>query len=246
MVCETLEQHGYQVIYSNTDGYMVLCPKGKEEFMHEINNQFATYTGIGIETEIVEKIVFKDVNNYYCKFRSGKQKFKGCFLPQGGILKGFVNPIVATALQKYYVDGIKPEDYIPTHPDIHDFCTAFKIDDKFTNIQELVQIKTITHSPKTGKPYVKPKQESVILSSTPIQKSCRFYVSIPTIISDDTIEGYRIRKMKVEDGVQKFTDLCAGFTVTLANDITPMPINERQINYQYYIDKANEIINEIN
>ena len=246
MVCETLEQHGYQVIYSNTDGYMVLCPKGKEEFMHEINNQFATYTGIGIETEIVEKIVFKDVNNYYCKFRSGKQKFKGCFLPQGGILKGFVNPIVATALQKYYVDGIKPEEYIPTHPDIHDFCTAFKIDDKFTNIHELVQIKTITHSPKTGKAYVKPKQESVILSSTPIQKSCRFYVSIPTIISDDTIEGYRIRKMKVEDGVQKFTDLCAGFTVTLANDITPMPITERQINYQYYIDKANEIINEIN
>jgi hypothetical protein len=157
-----------------------------------------------------------------------------------------VNPIVAIALQKYYVDGIKPEDYIPTHNDIYDFCTAFKIDDKFTNIQELVQIKTITHSPKTGKPYVKPKQESVILSSTPIQKSCRFYVSIPTIISDDTIEGYRIRKMKVEDGVQKFTDLCAGFTVTLANDITPMPINERNINYQYYIDKANEIINEIN
>jgi hypothetical protein len=95
---------------------------------------------------------------------------------------------------------------------------------------------------------------SPVLSGThkiPVQNIClitkkTFYVSIPTIISDDTIEGYRIRKMKVEDGVQKFTDLCAGFTVTLANDITPMPINERQINYQYYIDKANEIINEIN
>lgn len=245
MVTEMLEMHGYQVIYTNTDGYMVLCEDGKEEWLHEINRQFAEYTNIGIDTEIVDQIVFKDVNNYYCRFKNGKQKFKGCFLPQGGILKGFVNPIVATALQKYYVDNIPPEEYIPTHPDIYDFCTAFKIDDKFTNIHEHVQITTITHSPKTKKPYIKPKQEVEILSSTPIQKSCRFYVSNPAIISDTTVEGYRIRKMKVEEGVQKFTDLCAGYTVTLANDVDDTPISERNINYQYYIDKAMEIINEI-
>ena len=245
MVTEMLEMHGYQVIYTNTDGYMVLCENGKEEFLHEINRQFAEYTNIGIETEIVDQIVFKDVNNYYCKFKSGKQKFKGCFLPQGGILKGFVNPIVAIALQKYYVDNITPEEYIPTHTDIYDFCTAFKIDDKFTNIYEHVQITTITHSPKTKKQYIKPKHEVQILSSIPIQKSCRFYVSNPAIISDNTVEGYRVRKMKVEEGIQKFTDLCAGYTVTLANDVDDTPISERNINYQYYIDKVREIINEI-
>lgn len=247
MVTEMLEMHGYQVIYTNTDGYMVLCQKDKQEFFHEINKQFAEYTNINIETEIVNKIVFKDVNNYYCKFQNGKQKFKGCFVPQGGILKGFVNPIVAIALQKYYVDNITPEEYIPTHNDIYDFCTAFKIDDKFTNMYEYVQITTVTHSPKTKKQYIKPKQQVNILSSTSIQKSCRFYVSNPTIISDDTVEGYRIRKMKVEENIEKFTDLCAGYTVTLANDIDEsVSIQDRNINYQYYIDKVNKIIQEIN
>ena len=51
--------------------------------------------------------------------------------------------------------------------------------------------------------------------------------------------------MKVEEGIQKFTDLCAGYTVTLANDVDDTPISERNINYQYYIDKVREIINEI-
>jgi hypothetical protein len=58
MVTEVLEKHGYKVIYSNTDGYMVLCPKGEEEWLHEINKQFAAYTDITIETEIVDTVSY--------------------------------------------------------------------------------------------------------------------------------------------------------------------------------------------
>lgn len=66
-----------------------------------------------------------------------------------------------------------------------------------------------------------------------IQRNTRFYVSM---------NGGYIFKVD-ENG--KYNNLCSGYTVNILNTLDDIPINQRNINYQYYYDEAMKIIDPI-
>ncbi len=66
-----------------------------------------------------------------------------------------------------------------------------------------------------------------------IQRNTRFYVSM---------NGGYIFKV---DENNKHNNLCSGYVVTVLNTLDDLPINQRNINYQYYYNEAMKIIDPI-
>lgn len=66
-----------------------------------------------------------------------------------------------------------------------------------------------------------------------IQRNTRFYVSM---------SGGYIFKVDEND---KHNNLCSGYVVTVLNTLDDIPINQRNINYQYYYNEAMKIIDPI-
>lgn len=99
-----------------------------------------------------------------------------------------------------------------------------------TTIKNCSDIKDFLMSEKTG------KQWHVEYMNREQQRINRFYAS--------TNGGY-LWKWKYEDGEKKYQNMLTASGVTLLNKFDDKPINERKINYQYYIKEASKIINEL-
>ena len=129
--------------------------------------------------------------------------------------KGFDKPIVSIALYEFFVNNIPITDTIRNHIDIYDFCISKKIDDKFTNE---------FHYIKDGKHVI-----------DILQKSVRYYVST---------SGGTLLKVVKETGSQSNYE--AGKQVTIFNDyLERADILEYELDYAYYINHVQKVINEI-
>lgn len=180
---EELNINGIEVISANTDGVLLYFLRKRYEEVIDICKNWETNTGFSLEYAEYNLYIRADVNNYMARKTDGTIKIKGKFIPSGarlfpyykydapqdgngfflpikGILKGYkIPPVIAIALHKYYLDGISPEDFIPSHNDIFDFCSSQKVGNQFTNILEYVSRTLITNRPDKLKKVL--KQEKI-------------------------------------------------------------------------------------
>jgi hypothetical protein len=156
LLIEMLGEAGYTILSANTDGILLDIVEEDLENVRTIYKQWEQLSGFQLEETNIITYARRDINNYlaeYLEWNKDKQdydvliKTKGSFLPQGGILKGFDKPIIAIALQNYYLKGIPPEDTIYNHRDIYDFCSSQKVGKEFVNVLELTKRRLITHRP---------------------------------------------------------------------------------------------------
>jgi hypothetical protein len=73
-------------------------------------------------------MIIRDVNNYIAVYESGGVKCKGAFEWKDLPLhknKSFL--VIPKALYEYFVNGVKPEDYLETNKNIFDYCGGVKI-----------------------------------------------------------------------------------------------------------------------
>ena len=71
-----------KLIQINTDGLMIALPKNKLPEYYEVCNKFSERVKIGVEYDIIHKIVQRDVNNYIMIYGDDKLSIKakgGCF-----------------------------------------------------------------------------------------------------------------------------------------------------------------------
>lgn len=202
-----LQLQNYNIISVNTDGILLYVKKTKYG-MHNVKaimKLWEDQTGFELEYAAYTKYVRSSVNDYLAIKTDGTIKIKGDFVPQGaylypyykydlpkadngyylpinGILKGYNCPIVAIALQKYYVDGIDPEETLYNHTDIYDFCASAKINSKFKNYLYQIEKNLLT-------------QDETILTKQELQKTVRFFISKPTV-TETTITGNIIKKVE--------------------------------------------------
>ena len=180
MLIERLVNRGFKIISANTDGIITIVPKVRQDEYRNICTQWENDTNFNLEYTYYSKYVRRDVNNYIAITNEGDVKVKGEFtIPdvdnikkdQFMLRRGFDKPIVAIALQRYFVTGVPIADTIRNHKDIYDFCIAKKTDKKFTNE---------FHTLRNGKANVEKLQQSV-----------RFFVSNNggTLFKRDPIEG---------------------------------------------------------
>lgn len=149
MLCERLMELGATIIQINTDGVLYRIKKTKYDELQTVIKDFEELTQLGFETDAFDNFYQLAVNDYFGLQSNGKIKEKGCFITKVRRGKGLTPTIIPKAVIKYFLEGIKPEEYIKSCTDIKDFLM----------------------SEKTG------KQWHVEYNNIPQQRTNRFYAS---------------------------------------------------------------------
>lgn len=215
MLIEKLVLSGFKVISANTDGVLTIVNKKDSELYYKICEEWEKETYLNLEYTKYEKYIRKDVNNYIAVVNKDKIKYKGIFLTDINLQKGFDKPIISIALYNYFIKGIPIEITVKNHTDIYDFCIAKKIDSKFNNEFH----------------YLKNSERKI----EHLQKSVRFYIST---------DGGKLLKVDAEDN-KHIIEYVVGKRVTIFNNYVKKEIENYNIDYNYYISEIYKIIYKI-
>ena len=205
-------------LMQNTDGLEFSIPVEFESVFTEICKEWETMTTLQLEFEEYKQLIIGDVNNYIGQFIGGKTKCKGRFEFQDLALhknKSFA--VIPKAIYAYFIDGIKPEDYLRSNTNIFDYCGGVKTKGEW-------------------KLYARYVKESVF-HDEPLQKMMRYY------ISKKGMKLYKVhpdgREMQIESGkwmTTAFND---------ARGAKSKPFEDFDIDQSYYLDKINQEIQKI-
>ena len=217
MLVEAYELRGIHVISANTDGVTVRIKKDLIPTMHGINEWWMGVTTYELEDTHYQKITFSTVNDYLAIKTDGEIKKKGDFLTDFELHKNKSARIVPIALEAYYVHGIPIADTIRGHRNIYDFCLRQKSSKDF---------HYEGWDKKTG-------------DKTVYNKLIRYYVSKT---------GEKLLKVKNPECDSNAADVSqveAGeWVMHVCNHLTKEhPLDN--VNYEYYIEKAERIVYKI-
>jgi hypothetical protein len=138
MICEEIP--GAIPLMQNTDGLETMIPREYVDRYMDICARWEKRTMLQLEHDTYSKIILGDVNNYIAITENGKAKSKGRFEYKDLALhknKSFL--IIPKAIQAYFVDGIKPEDYLAQNQNIFDYCGGVKIKGDWNFVEHFVE-----------------------------------------------------------------------------------------------------------
>lgn len=260
MLAEKLTQVGCRIIQANTDGLFVLLKKDNYQQVNTICRDWEQLTKLTLEEERFEAMYQYAINDYIAvttlypdmkkRFLSGEIlirkstkklytcieeiqedfiKTKGMFITKVLLGKGLSAKIIPEAIIKYFVDGIPVEQ----------------------TIKECKDIKKFLMSEKTG------KQWHVEYMNKEQQRTNRFYASTnggylwkwkDTGHKEGEIITYTepyVGERKYKASARQYQNMLTASGVTLLNKFDDKPIEERKINYRYYLREALKIIEEL-
>lgn len=245
------------IIFENTDGGMYRIPKSKLELLNKACKEVEEIVNIPLETQICEKIIIRDVNNYQNIITSDNIKFKGVFEIDRDYHKNHSKRIVPIALANYFINNIPVEQTIKKHLNNskYDFCENYGIYDF------CLGAKMIGGNKLVGRSYSKDGIKDKELS-----KMTRYYVSnggldlikkLPPLEKNKLTETdkykqkFDSKQMNIFDLIEdvqveakdREENLEAGYRCTLFNKYFE---NNYNINYEYYINECNKVINTLN
>jgi hypothetical protein len=219
MLIEDLMLGGIQTISANTDGIVCLFDKSQIDTYYEICQTWEKKVGNfeqgKLEYTQYERMIQATVNDYLAIKTDGEVKKKGDFLTSFLLEKNKSRKIINIAVEKWFVDGIRPGITITGHRNIFDFCIGVKASRNY-------HYETID---KTGKSEV-------------YHRMIRYYVST------DGKKLVKVKNPEAETDGPAMSQCEAGeWKCTVANLIDQSrPIEEYNIDYEYYIQKAEERI----
>jgi len=221
---EMLTLAGCKVASANTDGLTTLVPKGKREIYFKVCEDFCKLTGFTLEYVDYESLNMFAVNDYLAikagEFKNPKDKYKqkgSLFLEGYRLGKGKRYPeVICRALNKYFIDGTPVEE----------------------TINECEYLPDFTRFEKTG------KQFKVYHGDKKTQLTNRFYISTDGdyLTKRKTTEKVINKKTGEKAMVEGITSIMKGIKVTLANKYTDAPFDSYNVDKEYYINVAKEIL----
>lgn len=236
MLAERLTQIGCRIVQANTDGLFVLLKKSIYEQANKICQEWEQLTRLTLEEERFEAMYQYAINDYIAVKEGYKEtknpdliKTKGMFITKVLLGKGLSAKIIPEAIIKYFVDGIPVEDTIKGCTDIRKFLM----------------------SEKTG------KQWHVEYMNQEQQRTNRFYASTNggylwkwkyTGHAEGEVVEYYLPYVGRQSYIAKeksYQNMLTASGVTLLNKFDDKPIEERKINYRYYIYEAYKIIRDL-
>lgn len=134
MVIEALELNGIHVVSANTDGIIVKLPNDKRYVFKQITDEWCKQNQLGADSEEYDKFVARDINNYLDKQKDGCIEYKGSLDPKQYIKdlkKGYDMPIVAKAVENYFLNGKPVMETLRDSTDIFDFCKTQAVGEQF-------------------------------------------------------------------------------------------------------------------
>ena len=240
MLIEMLEAGNIRVISANTDGVVAIFNNDKTtvDRYNSICKTWELMTNFTLGYTRYSKYVRINVNSYLALLETDDNvsdltidelkdkdilKQKNDFLTDIVIDKGYDCPIVAIALNNYYIKDIPIMDTLQnhilrtdmdTHP-IYDYCKSQKIGGSFQ-----LEYHTLNNS-------------RLDIDIIKLQKHTRFYMSNT---------GGTILKRKKENN--KLTNIVKGYNITIFNNF--FNTKDYNINYNYYKMRCYNIINKVN
>ena len=214
MICENIP-NAFPIM-QNTDGLETLIPREYVTKYMDICAEWEKITNLQLEHDTYSKIVLGDVNNYIAVTEDGKSKCKGRFEFKGLALhknKSFL--VIPKALHEYFVNGVKPEDYLKSNKNIFDFCGGVKIRGNW---------KFNQHAIVNGE-----------YQTNALQDTIRYFISST---------GCKVIKKNIDDN-REINVEAGRWLQTLLIDYTERPFEEYDINYDYYLEKIRKEINSL-
>ena len=224
MLAEKLTKIGCRIVQANTDGLFVLLKKDIYSKVNNICREWEQLTKLTLEEERFKAMYQYTINDYFAITEDNSVKEKGMFITTVKLGKGLTPKIIPKAVINFFKNGVPVEETIKGCQDIRDFLM----------------------SEKTG------KQWRIEYLNKEQQRTNRFYAS--------TNGGY-LWKWKLDDrqyikkkGIDivnpnyekpMYQNMLVDSGVTLLNYLDDKPIEERKINYRYYIMEAYKIIREL-
>jgi hypothetical protein len=121
----------FQLIQSNTDGVMFKVNSRDDIPVYEaICNEWSKRTRMGLEHEIITKVIQKDVNNYIVVHEDGSVKSKGGYVKKLNNID-YDLPIVNKSIKDYLIKGISVEDTINNCNKLREFQKIVKVSGLF-------------------------------------------------------------------------------------------------------------------
>ena len=229
MLAEKLTQLGCRIVQANTDGLFVLLKKDVYSKVNKVCRDWEQLTKLTLEEERFKAMYQYAINDYFAIAEDDSVKEKGMFITTVKLGKGLTPKIIPKAVINFFKNGVPVEETIKGCQDIRDFLM----------------------SEKTG------KQWHVEYNNKEQQRTNRFYASTngaylwkwkPTGYKEGEIVEYDVPYV----GTQRYTakerqyqNMLTASGVTLLNYLDDKPIEERKINYRYYIMEAYKIIREL-
>lgn len=229
MLAEKLTQIGCRIIQANTDGLFVLLKKDAYSKVNSICREWEQLTKLTLEEDRFKAMYQYAINDYFAITEDNKVKEKGMFITTIKLGKGLTPKIIPKAVISFFKDGIPVEDTIKNCTDIRDFLM----------------------SEKTG------KQWHVEYMNEEQQRTNRFYASTnggylwkwkDTGHKEGEIITYTepyVGERKYKASARQYQNMLTASGVTLLNKFDDKPIEERKINYRYYIMEAYKIIRDL-
>ena len=120
-------------LMQNTDGLETMIPIDKIDVYNKVCTEWEYMTKLSLEHDEYSKMIIGDVNNYIAIHKNGKVKSKGRFEWED-LEKKKVNVfhknksflIIPKAIYAYFVNGVKPEDFLAQNQNIFDYCAGVK------------------------------------------------------------------------------------------------------------------------
>ena len=211
MICEEIP--GAIPLMQNTDGLETMIPREYVEQYMEICARWEKITNLQLEHDKYSKLILGDVNNYIAVTEDGKSKCKGRFEYKDLALhknKSFL--IIPKALHAYFVEGIKPEDYLAQNQNIFDYCGGVKIKGDW---------KFVEHAIIDGE-----------FQKKEVQHTIRYFISKSgcKVIKTNLFDG---REIQVEAGP---------WMQTIYIDHKEQSFDDYNINLAFYLDKIKKEI----
>ena len=229
MLAEKLTQIGCRIVQANTDGLFVLLKKDIYSKVNSICREWEQLTKLTLEEDRFKAMYQYAINDYFAITEDNKVKEKGMFITTVKLGKGLTPKIIPKAVISFFKDGIPVEDTIKNCTDIRDFLM----------------------SEKTG------KQWHVEYMNEEQQRTNRFYASTnggylwkwkDTGHKEGEIITYTepyVGERKYKASARQYQNMLTASGVTLLNKFDDKPIEERKINYRYYIMEAYKIIRDL-
>lgn len=220
MLIEMLELKGIPIMSANTDGIVCLFDKSLNDIYYQVCKEWETIVGndtLGqLEYQEYTKLVQLSVNDYLAVTQEGKVKQKGDFMTDFELHKNKSFKIIPIALVNYFAHNIPIEETITKHTNIFDFCAAVRAkEDWYFELR-----------------YLKDNQ----IGRTKLQKTNRYY------IANDGKDLYKMNMDGREQFVEAHPQKGKSWKSVIFNTYDNYDYN---INYQYYIQKCNRIINQL-
>ena len=214
MLVDRLLSINCKIVQVNTDGVVYIADKANRELINKFIHEVENITKLHFDSDDYESFYQYDVNNYFGIRKGYSQSGDPSLIEKKG---KFITEIGLNNSMTPVVISKAVINYFLTKEPIDKFVKEDK------NIRDFLMSQSVN------------REFKVEYGNKPVQRINRYYASN---------SGYYLMRVKDKMYETKKESILSDVGVILLNHIDSVPIEERKINYQYYIGKAKTIVSE--